>query len=138
MCPYLSCHSRTRFGFVILFAGVVCAVSSCSSASPIAAIAACTAAPSMAIVVSVRDSTTGAPAATDAFGTITSAGVVDTLQHSDSLKMFGGIELGTYDVDIERPGYLPWTASGVHVTEVGMCGNVVPVQLSARLQMAMP
>jgi hypothetical protein len=135
MRPYPSCHSRTRFGFVILLAGVVWAVSSCNSAS---LIAACTAAPSRAIVVSVRDSTTGAPAATDAFGTIKSAGVVDTLQHSDSLKMFGGTELGTCDVDIERAGYLPWTASSVHVTETGMCGNVVPVQLSARLQPATP
>ena len=56
MCPSLSCHSRTCFGFVILFAGVVCAVSSCSSASPIAPIApiaACTAAQSRAIVVSL-------------------------------------------------------------------------------------
>jgi hypothetical protein len=50
--------------------------------------------------------------------------------------MFGGDRLGTYTVTIDRPGYLTWSVSDVHVTEVGGCGSVTPVRLSAKLQPA--
>jgi hypothetical protein len=90
------------------------------------------------VTVAVRDSTTGQAAADGAIGTLVGAGVNDTLFHADSLTIFGGDQLGTYTVTIERPGYHTWSASDVHVTEVGECGNVLPVQLSAKLQPATP
>lgn len=89
-------------------------------------------------MVAVRDSLSGSAAANGALGTIAMGGVVDTLVQSDSLLLFGGDQLGTYDVKVEHPGYLDWTASAVHVTHLGSCGNVLPVQLSALLQPAMP
>jgi hypothetical protein len=52
--------------------------------------------------------------------------------------MFGGTRLGTYSVAIEHSGYDSWTTSGVNVTQLGSCGNVLPVQLTAKLQPAMP
>ncbi len=56
----------------------------------------------------------------------------------DSLKMSGGSALGTYLVTVERAGYVTWTMSDVHVTQSGICGNVLPVELSAGLQPATP
>ena len=66
------------------------------------------------------------------------ADVDDTLEHVDSLRIRGGDQTGTFTVTIDRPGYLTWSASNVHVTEQGPCGNVIPVDLSAKLQPATP
>lgn len=129
------CGSRKGAWVFALLAGAAGVASGCNSQR---VTAACTGIPSRAIVVAVRDSVSGAAAADGAIGTITRAGITDTLVHSDSLLIFGGERLGTYDVDIERPGYLSWTAVGVQVTQLGSCGNVLPVQLNARLQSATP
>lgn len=124
-----------RAAMLVLLACVAYAADSCDSQR---LVAECTGIPSRAIVVAVRDSTTGAAAADGAFGTVESAGRVDTLTQSDSLLMFGGTRLGTYSVVIEHAGYDAWTTSGVNVTQLGSCGNVLPVQLTASLQPSMP
>jgi hypothetical protein len=107
--------------------------SSCSSDG---VIAACTAPAPRSVVVTVRDSTSGAAAADFAIGTLVGAGVDDTLFQTDSITLVGGNQLGTFTVTINRPGYLTWTATNVSVTKKGPCGNVIPVQLSAKLQPA--
>lgn len=136
MMPRISSTDPSRrITTLALLAAVALLVGACNSQR---LTAACTGIPSRAIVVAVRDSLSGAAAADNSLGTITMGGVVDTLVQSDSLLLFGGTRLGTYDVKIERPGYLDWTLAGVHVTQLGSCGNVVPVQLSARLQPATP
>ena len=89
-------------------------------------------------MISVRDSTSGLPAADGAIGTLVGAAVDDTLEHVDSLRIRGGDQTGTYVVTIDRPGYLTWSASNVHVTDVGPCGNVIPVEITALLQPATP
>jgi len=98
----------------------------------------CTAPKSLSVVVTVRDSMSGAAAATGALGTLVGAGVDDTLFQTDSLTLVGGDQLGTFTVTIDHPGFLTWTADDVRVTEKGPCGNVLPVQLNARLQRATP
>jgi hypothetical protein len=100
--------------------------------------AACTAAPPLSVEVTVRDSTTGQAAADGAIGTLVGAGVDDTLTQNDSLTLSGGNQTGTFIVTIDRPGYLTWTAADVRVTVGGPCGNVIPVQLKARLQREIP
>jgi hypothetical protein len=116
-------------------AGVGWILSSCGSDSS-GPTGRCLSVRPLAVVVAVRDSTTGQAAADGAIGTLVGSGVNDTLFHEDSLTIFGGDQLGTYTVTINRPGDLTWSASEVHVTEVGECGNVLPVQLSAKLQPA--
>jgi hypothetical protein len=118
-------------------AGVGLVLSSCGSDSQFP-IGACAAPKSLAVEVTVRDSISGQAAADGAIGVLTGAAVDDTLAHADSLTLLGGDKLGTYTVTIDRPGYLTWIASDVRVTDVGMCGNVVPVKLSAKLQRATP
>jgi hypothetical protein len=118
-------------------AGVGSLLSACGSDSSFPT-GRCLAAMPLAVEVAVRDSTTGQAAADSAIGTLVGAGVDDTLRHFDALTLFGGDQLGTYTVTINRPGYLTWSATNVHVTEVGECGNVIPVQLSAKLQPAAP
>ncbi|MBA2684305.1 MAG: hypothetical protein H0U66_07440 [Gemmatimonadaceae bacterium] len=98
----------------------------------------CTAPKSEAVVISVRDSTSGLPAADGAIGMLSGAGVDDTLEHLDSLRIRGGDQTGTYSVTIDKPGYRTWAKSNVHVTEQGPCGNVIPVDLSALLQPSAP
>jgi len=98
----------------------------------------CAAARPLAVIVTVRDSISGQAAADGAIGTLVNASVDDTLSHADSLTLLGGDQLGTYTVTIDKPGYLTWIASNVHVTEVGVCGSVVPVQISAKLQPETP
>jgi hypothetical protein len=98
----------------------------------------CAAPASLSVIVTVRDSVSGQAAADGAIGTLIGASVDDTLRRTDSLTLSGGDQTGTYTVHIDRSGYLTWTASNVRVTEVGPCGNVIPAQLSARLQPASP
>ncbi|HEV7705960.1 MAG TPA: hypothetical protein VGO46_16805 [Gemmatimonadaceae bacterium] len=88
-------------------------------------------------MVTVRDSISGQAAADGAIGTLVGSGVDDTLEHLDSLQIRGGDRTGTYTVTIDRPGYLTWSVSNVHVTNVARCGNVIPVDLSAKLQPAL-
>jgi len=110
--------------------------SACSSSDGL--IAACTSVAPLSVVVTVRDSASGQAAAHGAIGTLIGAGVDDTLAHNDSLTLSGGNQTGTFTVSIDRPGYLTWTTADVSVTQKGPCGNVIPVQLSARLQRATP
>lgn len=98
----------------------------------------CAATAPLAVEITVRDSVSGQAAAEGAIGTLVGTGVDDTLRVDDSLTMRGGNKLGTYVVTIDRAGYLTWMKSNVHVTEVGACGNVIPVELNARLQPEMP
>jgi hypothetical protein len=108
--------------------------SSCSAATGV--FAECTAVQSLSVEVAVRDSITGAAAALGDIGTLVGTGVDDTLQNTDSLTLRGGTQLGTFTVTVNRPGYFPWIANNVMVTRTGACGNVLPVQLNARLQPA--
>jgi len=101
-------------------------------------VAFCTAPVPISVVVAVRDSVSGKAAADNAIGTLVGAGVDDTLMHEDSLLLSGGRTLGTFTVRIDKPGYLTWIANDVMVTQKGPCGNVLPVQLTARLQPATP
>lgn len=110
-------------------------LNSCGATTPVGF---CAAPGSEAVVISVRDSISGMPAATGAIGTLVGAGVDDTLEHQDSLKIRGGDQTGTYNVTIDKPGYLTWSVHDVHVTEQGPCGNVIPVELTALLQAATP
>ena len=91
---------------------------------------------SLAVVITVRDSISGDAAADGALGILTGAGVDDTLINSDALTLLGGNKIGTYTVTIDKRGYLRWTASNVHVTKIGACASVIPVDLSAKLQPA--
>jgi hypothetical protein len=115
---------------------LACSAGSCGSDRTLTAF--CTAPASLSVIVAVRDSITGQAAVGGATGTLVGASVDDTLHQVDSLQLAGGDQTGTFTVQIDRPGYLAWSASGVRVTEVGPCGNVIPVQLSARLQPASP
>jgi hypothetical protein len=127
-------EARRRVSGLTLVGTIVLVAGACSDTRT----APCTGLPSRAIVVAVRDSVTGAAAADGSFGTVEAAGKVDTLTQSDSLLMFGGDRLGTYAVSIEHAGYATWTASNVNVTQLGSCANVLPVQLTAKLQPSMP
>lgn len=134
MRHHRSMDARWGIGSLAVVGVIVLAAGACSDSI----VAPCTGLPSRAIVVAVSDSVTGAAAADGSFGTVEAAGKIDTLTQSDSLHMFGGDRLGTYSVSIDHAGYATWTASSVAVTQLGSCGNVLPVQLTARLQPSMP
>jgi hypothetical protein len=95
---------------------------------------ACAAPQPLSVVVTVTDSISGLPAAEGAIGTLVGRGITDTLVMSDARTLEGGSTLGTFTVRIERAGYATWTAADVRVTKKGPCGNVIPVDLTARLQ----
>jgi hypothetical protein len=94
----------------------------------------CTATVPIAVAVAVRDSVSGRALADSASGTVRLGTVADTLLHEDSITLYGGRQIGTYDVEILRPGYRPWSRLGVAANQTGMCGNVVTVALIAQLQ----
>lgn len=98
----------------------------------------CAAPRSLAIEVAVTDSATGAPLAVGAVGSLQSGSFADSLWHSGGAQplLYGGSEVGTYDVSVVRPGYAPWSRTNVSVTQLGPCGNVEPVHLDALLQPA--
>jgi hypothetical protein len=97
-------------------------------------IAFCTATTPIAIKVDVRDSVSGRALADSASGTLRAGATTDTLVRQDSLTLAGGRQVGTYDISIQRPGYRGWTRLGVAATQTGVCGGVLPVDVSARLQ----
>ena len=137
MRPSLSSVTLTRRSRLVCLAALAGIASSCGSdaAGPIAE---CTAPVSLSVVVTVRDSVSGAAAADGTVGVLSGASVSDTLLRADSLMLVGGDQLGTFSVKIDRPGYLTWTMSGVRVTQRGPCGNVIPAQLDAKLQPVTP
>ena len=94
-----------------------------------------------AIVVEIRDATTGAALAQLARGVVQHGAYSDSLiaarsESSDPTTMYArraaNERPGTYDVWVERVGYRDWHAYGVRVG-AGPCG-VSTVQLQARLR----
>ena len=108
----------------------------CGTDSPL--VGFCAAPRSLAIEVAVTDSSSGLSVADSAAGSVQRGTQVDSLQHISpaSALLVGGTELGTYDVAVTRPGYAPWSRPRVAVTQVGPCGDVVPVHLEALMQPA--
>jgi hypothetical protein len=133
--PHFPRASLERLSGLLAVAGFAWILGSCGSDS---LRGFCAAPISLAVVVTVRDSTSGLAAADGAIGNLVGAGVDDTLEHIDSLTIRGGDQTGTYTVTIDKPGYLTWQATNVHVTHQGECGNVIPVDLNALLQAATP
>jgi len=83
------------------------------------------------IVVEVRDSLTGAPAASGALAIARDGLFADTLRGLD-LRVAGAHERpGTYGVSVTKSGYRDWSGAGVRVTS-GEC-HVHTVTLEARL-----
>ena len=93
----------------------------------------CAAAYSPAVIVTPLDSGTHTNVAVGARGVALSGAHVDSLRRVDSV-LWGGANLGTYQVTVERPGYHQWVRSGVHVTRATECGMPVSVPLTALLQ----
>ncbi len=116
---------------VIGGAFLVIAISACSSST--APKGFCTALQSIAVEVTVRDSLSGAVLADSAFGTAATPTYQDSLRHVSDSVLLGGNQLGNYTVTVHRPAYADWVKSGVRVARAGECGNVIPVQLEARL-----
>jgi hypothetical protein len=87
------------------------------------------------IVVEVRDATTGVPAAVGATGTIRSPGFVSALTLPapiEQLRLYSSGGPGTYDVLVQKPGYIDWQRNGVYVRG-GKCGVEREVVLRADL-----
>jgi hypothetical protein len=105
----------------------------CSDQGPIAA---CAATRSIAIEVAVTDSISGLGRADSASGLVQAGSYTDSLVSlgGSATLLFGGDQLGTYNVTLSRPGYAPWSRTGVAVTRKSVCGSVIPVHLDARLQ----
>jgi hypothetical protein len=129
-------HATSARGTPLMFLAAIIAIASGCGSSTL--VGFCAAPRSLSVVVTVRDSVSGQAAADGATGTLVGGSVDDTLLQTDSLTLEGGDAKGTFTVRIDRPGYLTWTASDVHVTQQGPCGNVIPVQLGAKLQPATP
>src|SRR2546423_4693053 len=95
----------------------------------------CLAPASIAVIVAVNDSISGASVVDSARGIAQVGAEVDSLHlSSPPPRLLGGSKLGTYQVTINRAGYRDWTRSGVVVSQQGPCGNTIPVQLVALLQ----
>lgn len=111
-------------------------VAACDTAQPLTGI--CTAPRSIAVEVDVTDSLSGRALADSASGSLRIGQFSSALVPVDGFPslLLGGSKLGTYEVTITHPGYAPWTRSGVVVSQTGICGNVIPVHLDARLQPA--
>lgn len=137
MRPLLSVARPTRLAMLACVVGVGLVLIGCGSDSHHPT-GFCAAPASLAVVVTVRDSISGDAAAAGAIGVLTGAGVDDTLINTDPLTLLGGDKTGTYTVTIDKPGYFRWSVSNIHVTEVGPCGNVIPVDLNAKLQPTTP
>ncbi len=92
------------------------------------------------IVVTVLEAGTGVPLANEATGTVREGGFVGPLlphertgsDPATTVSLRGADERpGTYEVRVERDGYLPWFQTGVRVTQ-GRC-HVQTVRLRADL-----
>ena len=115
---------------VVAFSGVAAAACS-SSTSPKGF---CAAPGSVSVEVGVHDSISGADLVDSASGTLATSSFQDSLHHvSGDTVLFGGTQLGTYTVTVHHPSYADWIKSGVVVSRTGPCGNVIPVELTARL-----
>ncbi len=84
-----------------------------------------------AIEVEVTDSRTGLPVAAAATGSVREGTFVEPvrvvgwrgLPPNDTATTLGAAEgrRGTYDVRVERPGYVAWERTGI-TTRIGACG----------------
>jgi hypothetical protein len=88
---------------------------------------------SPAVIVTPLDSGTRANVAVGARGIAVSGSYVDSLRQVDSV-LWGGSQLGTYQVTVERPGYHQWVRSGIRATQEWQCGMPVSVRVTALLQ----
>lgn len=102
----------------------------CNSAAPVAY---CTAAPSRALWVSIRDSLSEAAVADSTTGVAATTTYQDSLHHVSDSTAWAGDQLGTYTLTIHRPGYAEWTRADIVVSQLGQCGTVTPVQVPVRL-----
>lgn len=125
-CPQIATWHAVA-GAVVVFACAACS-------SDTAPKGFCTAAQSSAVEVGVHDSISDADLVDSASGTLSTSSLQDSLRHipGDSV-LIGGDQLGTYTVTVHHPSYADWIKSGVVVSRTGPCGNVIPVELTARL-----
>ncbi len=110
-------------------------LSACSQNSPQPRV--CTALFAYGITVTVVDSVTGAPAASGAVLVARDGAYTDSVPTpgswpNTSSVAGAGERAGTYTVTILKPGYKPWTQTGVTVTK-DEC-HVRGVALTAKLQ----
>jgi hypothetical protein len=126
-------HLRSRLAAVIFSAAAVAACDFPSTGG-------CTLEFLYGVVVDVRDSVTGAPAAAGARLIVRDGAYADTSEqlpspYTDELILqAAGERGGIYDLTIQKPNYQEWTRRNVWVRE-GRC-HVIPVRLGARLQPA--
>ena len=119
-----------RLQFFLASAAVLIVAACQSGTSP----AFCLGIRPIAILVKPIDSITHASVATGAHGAVQSGTYEDSLRLISDSLLEGGDQLGTYVVNVERPGYQAWTRANVEVTQTGSCGSVIPVRLTALLQ----
>ena len=111
------------------------AVAACGSqATP--PIGYCTAPRSIALQVTVLDSVSRTSRADSAYGVVHVGAEMDSLRLSVPPVLEGGTKVGTYQITIDRPQYREWTRANVIVSQQGPCGNTIPVQVTALLQLA--
>ena len=118
------------------FFTLVCSIAACLSvaACDYGAKMYCSAPYSPAVVVTPLDSGTRANLAVGTHGVVSSGTYVDSLRVVFDSVLWGGAQLGTYQVTVERQGYRQWVRSGVRVTERTDCGMPVSVRVTALLQ----
>ena len=127
-CLQMAQMCRTVLGAFMVIAGAAC--SSSHTTSP----TFCAAPNSIAIEVAVHDSISGALLTDSASGMVANPSAQDLLRHiPGDTVLFGGNQVGIYTVSVHHPAYADWDTSGVIVSQTGPCGNVLPVNLTARL-----
>jgi hypothetical protein len=94
----------------------------------------CAAPYSPAVIVTPLDSGTRTNVAVGTRGAVSSGTYVDSLRVVYDSILWGGAQLGTYQVTVEHAGYRQWVRSGVQVTERTDCGMPVSVRVTALLQ----
>lgn len=101
---------------------------------------ACTAVVTPAIVVEIRDATSGAPLANGARGAVHDGAYVDSLTPYEGIgpdpntlisRRAADERPGNYAIEITHAGYRPWTVAGVRAV-AGVCG-VITRRVSALL-----
>jgi hypothetical protein len=123
-----------RFSVLVLGSTVVGLVG-CGSSDIL-----CAPLPPWAVAVDVRDSVTGASLIDGARGAVHLEVQIDSLR-PEPIYLFpdtvlvGGESEGIVEVRVERAGYAPWIAAGVHTRLVGSpCAAWDTQALTARLQ----
>lgn len=123
----LSSRLARRASFAFL-AGTALTLAACGSDE-----ISCPTSTQAAVIVTVRDSVTGEPAATGASGGLRSPSVIaDFTESSDGLTMQAVAPAGRYEVTVDRGGYQRWVQSRVEVDGSGCSVNTTAVE--ARLQ----